>query len=99
MDRSSNFRIYIFSILAAVFVAIALIILILNPPMNDLVFLGTLLAITSAGSAVIGYLSHYFGWWHRFRSLTISLTMGYVLAALLTFLNISQDFSHHFRNG
>lgn len=88
MDRSSNFRIYIFSILAAIFVAIALIILILNPPMNDLVFLGTLLAITSAGSAVIGYLSHYFGWWHRFRSLTISLTMGYVLAALLTFLNI-----------
>lgn len=88
MSKPNDFRMYMISIAAALVVAIALMVLLLNPPMNDLVFLGTLLAITSAGSAIIGYLSHHFGWWRRFRSLTISMTMGYVLAAGLTFLNI-----------
>lgn len=88
MSEPNDFRMYMISIAAALVVAIALMVLLLNPPMNDLVFLGTLLAITSAGSAIIGYLSHHFGWWRRFRSLTISMTMGYVLAAGLTFLNI-----------
>jgi signal transduction histidine kinase len=60
----------------------------MRPPLNDVMALALLFAITASGSAVIGFVSHQLGWWRRFRHLGQTLTLGYVIAAGLTLLNV-----------
>jgi signal transduction histidine kinase len=62
--------------------------MVMRPPLNDVVFLGVLFALTGSASALIGFISHQLGWWRRFRSLDQTLTLGYVIAAGLTLLNV-----------
>ncbi len=80
--------IYIFGILAATLVTLALIILIMNPPMGDLVSLAFLLGITGFVSAGVGFVSHRMGWWRQLPTINQALTIGYILAAGLTLLNV-----------
>ncbi|MCC6192001.1 MAG: HAMP domain-containing protein [Anaerolineales bacterium] len=79
---------YLFGILAASALTVALAVAVLRPPLNDVLFLALLFAITGGGSALIGLVSHRLGWWRRFRSLAQTLTLGYVIAAALTLLNV-----------
>ena len=60
----------------------------MRPPLDDLLSLGLLLAITGVGSAVVGFVSQRLGWWRRLRSINQTLTLGYLLAAGLTLFNI-----------
>lgn len=79
---------YVLGILAALTLTVALVVMVMRPPLNDLMYLGMLFALTGSSSALIGYVSHQLGWWRRFRSLSQTLTLGYVIAAALTLLNV-----------
>jgi signal transduction histidine kinase len=79
---------YLAGILAALTLTVALVVAVMRPPLNDLMSLALLFAITGGGSAVIGFLSHQLGWWRRFRSVSQTLTVGYIVAAGLTLLNV-----------
>lgn len=84
----SKLIVYLVGILAAFTLTLVLVMMVMQPPRNEFIDLGALLALTGAGSAVIGYLFHHFGWWRRIGSLTVILTLGYVLAAGLTLFNV-----------
>lgn len=87
-ERNVHPAVYLLGILAALILTFILVIVVMRPPLEDLVQLAGLLALTSLGSAVIGYLSYRLGWWRRLRSLHFSLTLGYTLAAVLTLINV-----------
>ena len=79
---------YLLGILAALTLTVALVVAVMRPPLNDVLALLLLFAITGGGSALIGFVSHQLGWWRRFRHLGQTLTVGYVIAAALTLLNV-----------
>lgn len=79
---------YLLGILAALTLTVALVVAVMRPPLNDVLALLLLFAITGSGSALIGFVSHQLGWWRRFRHLGQTLTVGYVIAAALTLLNV-----------
>ncbi len=87
-ERFPRWGVYLLGILAALTLTLALILAVMNPPLDDLKLLTYYLGLTSAGSLVIGFVSHRLGWWRRLRSLTLTLTLGYVVAAGLTLLNV-----------
>jgi signal transduction histidine kinase len=87
-ERIPRWGIYVIGILAALTLTVALIMAVMNPPLDDLKLLTYYLGLTSAGSLVIGFVSHRLGWWRRLRSLTLTLTLGYAIAAGLTLLNV-----------
>lgn len=84
----SRFMWFVFSIFVLLTVTVALIWAIMNPPMGDLRALALFMGITGLGSAAIGFMSQQMGWWRRISSLHLALTLGYVLAAALTLLNV-----------
>jgi len=79
---------FLIGILAALALTLALTALIMRPPWNELTSLGAILALTALGSGALGFLVHRLGWWRRPPSLKLSLSLGYLLAALLTILNV-----------
>jgi signal transduction histidine kinase len=79
---------YLFGILAALTLTVALVMAIMRPPLNDLLALAVLFALTGSGSAAVGFVSHRLGWWRRFTKISHTLTLGYVIAAGLTLLNV-----------
>jgi signal transduction histidine kinase len=84
----SHFGDFVFSIIGVLSVTLILVIVVMRPPLGDMIYLAVLLALTGAASAAIGFFSHRFGWWQRFRSLRQAVAVGYVLAAALTLLNV-----------
>ena len=87
-ERIPRWGIYLIGILAALTLTVALIMAVMSPPLDDLKLLTYYLGLTSVGSLVIGFVSHRLGWWRRLRSLTLTLTLGYAIAAGLTLLNV-----------
>lgn len=81
-------RRFLLSIPILILVTLGLIVLVMQPPMGDLMYLALLLAITGLGSGLIAYLAHRYGIWRRFRRLNMALAAGYILAAALTLLNV-----------
>jgi signal transduction histidine kinase len=79
---------YLAGILGALALTVALVVAVMRPPINDVMSLAVLFGITGGGSAVIGFISHQLGWWRRFRSVSQTLTIGYIVAAGLTLLNV-----------
>jgi signal transduction histidine kinase len=79
---------YVFSIVGALSITLILAVLVLRPPLGDMLYLALLLGLTSVASAAIGYISHRLDWWQRLGSLRVALSIGYVLAAGLTLLNV-----------
>jgi signal transduction histidine kinase len=79
---------YLAGILGALALTVALVVAVMRPPINDVVSLAVLFGITGGGSALIGFISHQLGWWRRFRSVSQTLTIGYIVAAGLTLLNV-----------
>jgi len=82
------FRSYILSIVVVLTITVALVIVVMRPPFDELMYLAVLLGITTLVSALIGYLSYRFGWWRQLRSVRLALILGYLLAAGLTLLNV-----------
>ena len=79
---------YLLGILAALALTVALVIAFMHPPPEDVVSLAVLFALTGSASALIGFVSHRLGWWRHLRSLNQTLTLGYLIAAVLTLLNV-----------
>jgi signal transduction histidine kinase len=79
---------YLLGIGAALTLTVAMVVAVMRPPLNDVMSLTLLFAITGSGSAIIGFVSHQLGWWRRFRHLGQTLTLGYIIAAGLTLLNV-----------
>jgi len=61
---------------------------LMHPPMGDLEHMAQFLALTAAISVIAGFSAYRLGWLERAPSLRWSLAGTYVLASLLTFLNV-----------
>jgi signal transduction histidine kinase len=88
MNVHSRFTVFLISIAGALLVTILLIILIMRPALDDLIYLTVFLSITGAASAGLGLLSNRLGWWRRLPSLRQAVVVGYVVAAVLTLFNV-----------
>ena len=86
--RASRWVVYLLSILAALALTVALAFAFMHPPAEDLLLLALLFGFTGSASALIGFVSHRLGWWRRLRSLNQTLTLGYIVAAVLTLINV-----------
>ncbi len=61
---------------------------LMRPPMNDLEHVAQFLSLTAAISVVVGFGAYRLGWLERAPSLRWSLAGTYILASLVTFLNV-----------
>lgn len=85
---NNRILVYLLTIAAVMALTLLLVLLVMNPPMGDLIELGRLLGVTAVISAGVGYISHRLGWWRQFRSLSGALAVSYMIAAGLTLLNV-----------
>jgi len=67
---------------------VLLAILVMRPPLKDLRRLALSSGLTTLVSALIGFATHRLGLWRRLGSLSLTLTVGYILAAALMLLNV-----------
>ncbi|MGH2522157.1 MAG: histidine kinase dimerization/phospho-acceptor domain-containing protein, partial [Anaerolineales bacterium] len=79
---------YLLGILAALSLTVVMVVAVMRPPPEDVANLALLFALTGSASAIIGFVSYRLGWWRRLHRLHQTLTLGYLLAALLTLLNV-----------
>lgn len=86
MDRRS-LR-YILGIGLAYGITVLLTALWMRPPLDDLLQLALIYAGTAFVSAMVGLVVQRGGWWRRTGSLARALTVGYLLAAVLTLFNV-----------
>lgn len=75
-------------ILAVLLVSLVIFYWLLQPPMGDLKHMAQFLAFTAIVSIAAGYGAFRVGWFERAPSLRWMLSGTYILASLLTFLNI-----------
>ena len=68
--------------------SLAAFYLIMHPPMSDLGLMALFLGTTAALSGLAGYVAYRQGWLERTPSLRFALLGGYVLASLLTIINV-----------
>jgi len=74
--------------LAAVVVGLLVFSLVLRPPQNDFIAMAEFLTMTALVSLGVGLLVVRLGWTRRSPRLAWTLMAGYLLAAVLTFLNV-----------
>jgi signal transduction histidine kinase len=79
---------YLLGILGALALTVTLVITFMHPPPEDLLSLALLFLFTGSASAAIGFAAHRLGAWRRLRSVSQTLTLGYLIAAALTFINV-----------
>ncbi|HKZ55895.1 MAG TPA: ATP-binding protein [Anaerolineales bacterium] len=84
----ARFWTFLLGVASALTLTVVLTMAFMRPPVKDLTQLAGLIGLTGAASAALGYISHRLGWWRRMRSLGAALTLGYILAAGLTLLNV-----------
>jgi signal transduction histidine kinase len=75
-------------ILIVLLASLAIFYGVMRPPMSDLEHMAQFLALTSAVSILAGFGAYRLGWLERAPSLRWTLSGTYVLASLLTFLNV-----------
>lgn len=81
-------RFFLLSVLVALALTLGLVSVYMRPPARDLSSLLQLLSFTGLASVVIGYALHRMGVWRRLPGLGISMTLGYLIGAGLTLLNV-----------
>lgn len=62
--------------------------LLMAPPLGDLVYLLIYLGLTSIISAGFGFISNRLGWWRKLHHLSTALILGYIIAGVLTLINV-----------
>ena len=72
----------------ALLLALLVFVLVMRPPAAELRAMAGFLAVTALISALAGYGAYRLGWLSRSPKLIWTLLAGYVLAALLTYLNV-----------
>jgi signal transduction histidine kinase len=75
--------------LAAVVIGLLVFSLLMRPPQNDFVAMAEFLGITALISVGVGVLATRVGWMRRSPRLAWTLMAGYLIAAVLTFLNVA----------
>jgi signal transduction histidine kinase len=75
-------------ILIVLLATLAIFYWLMRPPMSDLEHMAQFLALTAAISIAAGYSAYRLGWLERAPSLRWTLGGTYILASLLTFLNV-----------
>ncbi len=85
----SGRRAFILSISLALVISLALAVLIMRPPAQDLIDLTLIFGATGVAASLLGFLSHRAGWWARASSLSHSLTVGHLLAAMVALVTIA----------
>ena len=80
--------VFVGSTLAAVVVGLLVFSLLMRPPQNDFVAMAEFLGITALISIAVGAVAYRFGWMRRSPKLAWTLMAGYLLAMVLTFLNV-----------
>jgi signal transduction histidine kinase len=79
---------FVVGIATALALTIALVMTVMRPPWNDMWQLALSFLISGGASAVFGFIAHRMGWWRRISRISYTITLGYVLAAGLTLLNV-----------
>lgn len=65
-----------------------LFVLLLRPPLAEFALMLALMGVTTLVSILAAYLAYHLGWIHQSPRIRWTLLGGYVLAALLVFLNV-----------
>jgi len=66
----------------------ALIFIVMRPPLGDLLYLAGLLTLTGTASVIIGFIAQRYGWWRNIPRLRDAVIIGYILAVVLTLINV-----------
>jgi signal transduction histidine kinase len=80
--------VFIGGTVAAVVVGLLVFSLVMRPPQNDFIAMAAFLGMTALISLGVGLLVVRLGWVRRSPRLAWTLMAGYLLAAVLTFLNV-----------
>jgi len=89
MKKTTSFTLMLTSGIAMILlVSLGIFYWLLHPPMSDLGHMAQFLTLTAVISIVAGYGAYRLGWLERTPSLRWALAGTYVLASLLTFLNV-----------
>ncbi len=89
MQRSTSRTVLLASgIILVLLVSLGIFYWLLRPPMGDLGLMAQFLALTALISILVGYAAYRWGWLEWAPSLRWTLGGTYVLASLLTFLNV-----------
>src|SRR4030042_918232 len=76
------------SILFVLLISLIIFYWLMRPPVGELEHMAQFLAFTAAISLAAGYGAYRLGWFERAPSLRWMLWGSYILASLLTFLNV-----------
>jgi signal transduction histidine kinase len=68
--------------------ALVIFLLLMRPPLGELGLMALFLAITAVISLLAGYGAYRLGWIHQAPRISWVLLGGYILASILTFLNV-----------
>lgn len=79
---------YLGGVLLVLLLTMAIFVLMMQPPLEEVRAMLIFLSITSAVSVVAAYSAYRLGWFNRFPYLSWTLLSGYILSGLLTFLNV-----------
>ena len=74
---------FLITISLALAATLGLAALIMRPSSQELLDLAVMFAVAGLGASLAGFLSVQAGWWRRATSLTQTLTVGHLLAALV----------------
>ena len=80
--------VFVAGTVAAVIVALLVFALLMRPPQQDFVAMSAFLGLTALVSLGVGVAAARLGWMRRSPKLVWTLMGGYLLAAVLTFLNV-----------
>jgi signal transduction histidine kinase len=79
---------FVSAIVLVLLISIGIFYWLMNPPMSDLGHMAQFLSLTAVISILVGYGAYRLGWMERAPSLRWALLGSYLLASLLTFLNV-----------
>ena len=85
---SSPFLRFALGIVLILVVSLLIFYLIMRPPMDDIWLMAVFLSITALISGLASYIAYRMGWINRSPTIRWTLIGGYILASLLTFLNV-----------
>lgn len=85
LSRSLRFALLILLILG---MSLAVFILLMQPPAKDLQLMAVFLSVTALISGLVGYAAYRLGWMERSPTIRWTLLIGYILASVLTFINV-----------
>ena len=87
-SRRRPLAVFVAGTAAAIIVALLVFALLMRPPQQDFVAMSALLGITALVSICVGVAAARLGWMRRSPRLVWTLMGGYLLAAVLTLLNV-----------